>query len=403
VSSAPADVATIAETLKSRCAESAPTLRVLTLTPFHPSVEDGTQGCFVAEPLIWTQRMDIENEVIAVASFYRRGVHANGSEVPSRWARYFSLPGNLGLPTAGTFLAIGLMASVRKAHSSRPFDLIHAHAALPCGHAAALLSRRLGIPFVVSVHGLDVFSAKQAGGALGKWCRSASERVYRKTRVAICISEKVRERVAEQADVNTTVVYNGVDPAIFSPGPESPSPLAVLSVGNLIPIKGHAALLRAFARVTTLVPDSVLEIIGDGIERQELNRLAEGLGIGDRVLFLGRQSREAVAAAMRRCAIFALPSRYEGLGCVYLEAMAAGKPAIGCRGQGIDEIIEHGKNGFLISPGSEMELSEALGMLLQNGALRRRIGIAGRDTVLQRHTLEHQARQLTQIYRECVA
>jgi len=104
---------------------------------------------------------------------------------------------------------------------------------------------------------------------------------------------------------------------------------------------------------------------------------------------------------MQRCALFALPSSYEGLGCVYLEAMACGKPAIGCSGQGIEEIIEHEINGVLVSPGSETELSDALTMLLSSQPLRQRMGNAGYETVRSRHTIAHQAVQLTEIYREC--
>jgi glycosyltransferase involved in cell wall biosynthesis len=130
--------------------------------------------------------------------------------------------------------------------------------------------------------------------------------------------------------------------------------------------------------------------------------LAQEIGISGRVRFHGRQSRETIAEAMRRCAVFALPSSYEGLGCVYLEAMASGRPAIGCRGQGIEEIIEHGKSGFLISPGNDAELSEFLRVLLQNDDFRSRMGMNARSAVLQRHTLEHQAEQLTEVYRECV-
>ena len=105
---------------------------------------------------------------------------------------------------------------------------------------------------------------------------------------------------------------------------------------------------------------------------------------------------------MQRCALFALPSSYEGLGCVYLEAMACGKPVIGCNGQGIDEIIEDRRNGALVSPGSETELSDALAILLSSQPLRQRMGNAGYETVRSRHTIAHQAVQLTEIYRECV-
>jgi glycosyltransferase involved in cell wall biosynthesis len=376
-------------------------LRVLTLTPFYPSAEDGSQGGFVADPLSRMDTGEAENQVIAVQPFYRGRQHAVDSVVSYRWENYFSVPGNLGLPTAGKFLAASLVRPVREMHGRRAFDLIHAHGALPCGHAASVMGRKLGIPFVVSVHGLDVFSETQAGRAAPRWHRGVSEKVYGSARAVICISEKVRERLGTEFSAKAQVVYNGVDAEMFCPGLELKSPLTVLSVGNLIPIKGHALLLRAFARMVELVPECFLEIFGDGPERVNLIGLAQELGISGRVRFRGRQSREMIAEAMRRCALFALPSSYEGLGCAYLEAMASGKAAIGCRGQGIEEIIEHGKNGFLISPGSEAELGDCLKMLLQNEDFRSRMGANARGVVLHRHTLEHQARQLTAVYREC--
>jgi glycosyltransferase involved in cell wall biosynthesis len=225
--------------------------------------------------------------------------------------------------------------------------------------------------------------------------------VYRSAQRVICISDKVRERLGRDLGRNAEVIYNGVDAETFCPGAELSPPLTVLSVGNLIPIKGHALLLHAFARVSKVVPECALEIFGDGPERGNLVRLAEELGTSGRVRFRGRQNRGEIAEAMRRCAVFALPSSYEGLGCVYLEAMASGKAVIGCRGQGIEEVVEHGKNGFLITPGNEAELSESVRMVLQSEDFRRRVGANARRTILQGHTLQEQARRLTEVYREC--
>ncbi len=388
-----------AETGVSFLSEARP-LHVLTLTPFFPSEHDPAQGCFISEPLRALEKESVANEVIAVQPFYRGRARALPSEISARWQSYFSLPGNVGLPLSGKFLAASLMLQVRNLHVRQPFDLIHAHSALPCGTAALSLSKKLGIPFVVTVHGLDAYSTRQADPRIGKWCEGISKQVYESASAVICISEKVRQQVADVADVRAAVVYNGVDPSLFYPGKEE-QPLIILSVGNLIPIKGHALLLRAFARVANSVPICSLEIIGDGPERSDLARLANHLGIRDRVRFLGRQSREEVAAALQRCALFALPSSYEGLGCVYLEAMACGKPVIGCNGQGIDEIIEHGTNSLLVSPDSESELSDALTMLLSSHPLRQRMGNAGYETVRSRHTIAHQAAQLAEIYREC--
>jgi teichuronic acid biosynthesis glycosyltransferase TuaC len=107
-----------------------------------------------------------------------------------------------------------------------------------------------------------------------------------------------------------------------------------------------------------------------------------------------------VAEAVHSCTVFALPSRYEGLGCVYLEAMASAKPAIACHGQGIDEIIDHGTNGWLIPVDGVEELVQGLQLLLGDAELRTRIGVAARKTILAKHTLSHQAENLAKIYGE---
>src|SRR5580700_7176256 len=95
-----------------------------------------------------------------------------------------------------------------------------------------------------------------------------------------------------------------------------------------------------------------------------------------------------------------LPCRYEGPGCVYLEAMSTGKPTIGCRGHGLAEVIQHGSNGFLVGPDNHKELALAIAMLLKDETRRRNISIAARDTILDRFTLAHQGESLLRIYRE---
>lgn len=381
-------------------------MHVLTLTPFYPSEHDDAGGCFVAEPLDWVGKAGVVNTIFAVQPFYREKLRARVSDESARWLRYLSLPGGFGLPTAGAFLFARIVGLVRELQRSQPIDLIHAHGPLPCGHAAMLLSAELGLPYVVSVHGLDAFSDAQVSGRAGDWCRRISQRAYRSSRRVVCVSEHVRELVLEGTgpSCRTSVVYNGVDPELFSPGNEAASanPL-VLSVGNLIPTKGHELLIRAVAALTPDFPAIALEIVGDGPEHDRLVTLVQELKIHDRVRFLGRKSRHEVAAAMRRCTVFALPSRYEGLGCVYLEAMSAGKPVIGCREQGIAEIVQHGSNGFLVGPDNERELTLALAMLLRDQARRRNLGVAARDTILERLTLAQQAESLTRIYRECIA
>jgi len=154
--------------------------------------------------------------------------------------------------------------------------------------------------------------------------------------------------------------------------------------------------------VHSIFPETELRIIGDGPERGALTLIALQLGISETTHFLGRCSRREVAKEMQECSVFALPSRYEALGCVYLEAMACSKPAIGCYGQGIEEVIRHGMNGWLIRPGHVEELEHALVALLRDAHLRDELGGRARETITRKFGIIDQARQLAEIYRECL-
>src|SRR5271169_4045704 len=168
------------------------TLHVLTLTPFFPSDQNEVNGCFVAEPIEQLKQFGVDSSVIAVSPIYHPRKQPDPTAA-AEWVRYPQVPGNLGLSTAGKLLYARLLRRIRKLHSVKPIDVIHAHAALPCGHAAALLSRSLNIPFVVTVHGLDVFNACFLDGIPVAWRRKVSLDVYRAARTVICVSGKVQE------------------------------------------------------------------------------------------------------------------------------------------------------------------------------------------------------------------
>lgn len=381
-------------------------LHVLTLTPFYPSCDDDASGRFVSEPLAWLAKMGVRNTVFAVQAFYRGKSHTSDSAVSADWLRHFALPGAFGIPIAGAFVFARIVGRVRARHALEPIDLIHAHASLPCGHAAMLLNQELGIPYVVSVYGFDTLFSKQMTGRALAWCRRISRRVYASSRRVICVSESVREHVLEGigSACRTSVVYHGVDPELFSPGEEPCSESLLILSGRTLPsIDEPETLVRAASSLTSEFPSLCWEFIGTGLERSRLHNLAQQLGVDEHVRFLGCQSRRQIAEAMRRCSMFALPSRCEGLGDLCLEGMSTGKPVIGYRGQGIAEIIQHGSNGFLVGPDNERELILAIAMLLRDEPFRHRLGTAARDTILGGLTLERQAESLGRIYRESVA
>ncbi|MFY9558895.1 MAG: glycosyltransferase [Terriglobales bacterium] len=376
-------------------------LHVLTITPFYPLRGNESGGCFVAEPLAELVKAGVQSTVFAVEPFYRRKPEKSASAPDADWYRYPALPGAIGLASAGVGLYRRLRGPLGELGARSPIDLIHAHGALPCGHAAALLSRRFQIPFVVTVHGLDVFSSRQVPGWPGIWCRKVSQRVYAAARRVIGVSRRVCDQVQDGMGgrAAVSVVYNGADPAQFSLGEDPAIPL-LLTVGNLIPTKGHELIVHALAALRPEFPGLAWEVIGDGPELQRVRQLAEKLGVRPAIRFRGRQNRSEVAEACRRCTVFVLPSRYEGLGCVYLEAMASGKVAVGCVGQGIEEIIQHGENGWLVPPEGREGLIDGLRILLRDDVRRRQIGAAARATIEHAFTLRHQAQRLEAIYRE---
>lgn len=384
-------------------------LHVLTLTPFYPTAEDDANGCFVAEPLAVLAQLGVRNSILTAQPFYRGKLSGNDAAPKAEYRKYFSLPGGFGLASAGAFLFASIVGRVRHLNRERKIDVIHAHGPLPCGHAAMLLGRELGIPFVVTVHGLDAYATRQVQGRAGEWCRRISAHVFRSTRSVVCISEHVRDQVLAGARASTSLVFNGVDaerfspPSKLSPAQDSSPEACVVSIGNLIPTKGHDILIRAFAAATAGSPAVRLKIVGEGPEKPHLEVLTRDLKIDTRVHFLGRISRREVARLLQQSILFALPSSYEGLGCVYLEAMSSGKVAIGCRGQGIEEIIQHQYNGWLIDPGSTEQLATALSTLLADVGLRATIGEHARQTILAGLTLQHQAERLLRVYEECLA
>jgi teichuronic acid biosynthesis glycosyltransferase TuaC len=378
-------------------------IHVLTLTPFFPFAGNPIYGSYVSEPIQHFAGCGLESTVIGVSPVYHSRRNALAG-TRTAWLRYFQLPGNFGLTTAGLSLYMRLAPFVERLHRRNPITVIHAHAALPCGHAASLLSARLHVPFVVTVHGLDAFNTCFGSGSFAVKRRAEiSAKVYEQAGSVICVSGAIQGIIEKgvRGPVRCRVIYNGTDPEMFFPANDAAQgPPSILIVGNLLSTKGHDVVLRAMARVVNSFPQLTCQVIGEGPEREHTVALARDLRLSDRVIFTGRRSREEVAEAMRKCTVFALPSRSEGLGCVYLEAMACGKAAIACEGQGIAEIIRHGHNGWLIPVDGIDEMADAMLRLFSSAELRSQIGACARQTILNGLTLNHQVHRLATVYRE---
>lgn len=153
----------------------------------------------------------------------------------------------------------------------------------------------------------------------------------------------------------------------------------ILGVGRLVSQKGFDLLIEAFALLSEECPDWTLSLVGDGPERQNLEMLAQKLGVAERVYFHGAQS--SVGKFYESASIFVLSSRFEGFGLVIIEAQAHGVPVVAfdCP-RGPSEIIRHGYNGLLVEPEDVKELAAAIKKLIRNPYLAERFSVEGRRT-----------------------
>ena len=161
--------------------------------------------------------------------------------------------------------------------------------------------------------------------------------------------------------------------------------------------KGVDDVIRALAIIATHFPSICYDVVGDGDDRPRLEALATSLGVRDRVHFAGWVTEAQLATHYRDCDVFVMPSRCEGFGIVFLEAMKFAKPVVAGRHGGSPEVVEEGESGFLVENGAIGELTTCLCRLLGDNELRTRMGRAGRDRVLSLFTFAHFRRRLREI------
>jgi glycosyltransferase involved in cell wall biosynthesis len=172
-----------------------------------------------------------------------------------------------------------------------------------------------------------------------------------------------------------------------------------VTVGHLVARKRHADVLRALAVLGPRYPALRYMIIGDGPERTVLEGFAARLGVTERVDFRGQLAPEQAIDEARRCTLFVMPSTEEAFGVAYVEAMAGGIPAIGCRGEpGPEEIAAAGDGMVLVPPGDIERLTQRIDELLSDPQRLREAGQRARATVAAHFTWERCGRQTVAAY-----
>jgi teichuronic acid biosynthesis glycosyltransferase TuaC len=311
---------------------------------------------------------------------------------------YVSPPREPYYSSWGAWAALPLAIALRRLARSFPFELIHAHNAVPAGDAVR--RARLGLPLVVSVHGGDVFYTAGVDAA----GEAAVARGLGAARLVLANSQGIAEMARARGAGETRVVHLGADlPRLAAARREAErgreEAQTLVTVAHLVARKRHSDVLRAVAVLSGRYPGLRYAIVGDGPERVSLEGLAARLGIAARVDFHGQLPPQEALERARRCSLFVMPSTDEAFGVAYIEAMAAGVPAIGCRGEpGPEEIAAAGEGLVLVPPGDIERLTQRIDELLSDPHRLRETGKRARATVAAGFTWERCGEQTLAAY-----
>ena len=250
---------------------------------------------------------------------------------------------------------IAVMRNIRKFAP----DIIHAHTIGLDSNIGMSLKRKLRCPLVVTTHGSD---------ALIPLSKGKEKRIVRDLTTAdviVSVSSKLL-RLLDMAAVpnKKVVILNGY--CISAAHMENKAIFSINQTSSLIERKKVDVTIKAVALLKEKYPEIKLSVVGQGPKRTEYEQLCHTVGVSENVVFMGQKSNTEALREMSRNQFFVMPSINEGFGIVYLEAMSVGCITIGTEGEGIEDVIVSGKNGFLIKPEAPKEIFYFIYWCIQN-------------------------------------
>jgi len=297
-------------------------------------------------------------------------------------------------------------------HKKKKYDLIHGFMASQ-GSAASYLFKFFNkkIPFVLTLQEGDL-------GRNSPFDRFWQRRIIKKADVITAISGYLADFAKKfNKKARVFVVPNGVDlkrfmnqesgippKARLAKGGRNQEEKIIITVSRLVKKNGIDILINAFNLLNTKykIQDSKLIIVGDGKERKKLEKLVQKSGIKDRVRFLGSISPNEIPKYLSQADVFVRPSRSEGLGSAFLEAMALGLPIIGSSAGGIPDFLRNGETGLICEMENSEDLARKIKRLLEDEDLRLRVVRNGRKLVEEKYNWDFIARQMKEVYYETI-
>ncbi len=315
------------------------------------------------------------NKLSALREMLAQPRHAELDGLSIEYVPFVSPPRPRSYGSWGSSAAPTLKRALERLAHRWPYDLIHAHNAVPSGDAI----RDADTPLVTSVHGGDVFYTAPRHGD------ERIRRVFARSRLVLANSRGIEERIRALGATNTRVVHLGTDIPEAEP---DHAPDTIVTLAHLAARKRHADVLRALA----VLPGHRYVIIGEGPEREALEEQAQTLGVAQRVEFTGQLAHDQALARARAASVFVMPSTDEAFGVAYIEAMAGGLPAVGRAGEpGPEEIAAAGPGMHLLA-----------GDDLAKAIVAATDGAAARRTVREHFTWEACGKATVQAYEDAL-
>ncbi|MFF7215997.1 glycosyltransferase family 4 protein [Streptomyces sp. NPDC008238] len=319
-----------------------------------------------------------------------------------------------GFPEPLTF---SLRARRHLAARRGSFDVIHDNQTLGYGLLGG--PDALGAPLVTTIHHPITVDRRLELDAAQGWKRRASvrrwygftrmqRRVSRRLPSVLTVSGSSRQEIVDHLGVREDrvhVVHIGADTRLFSPDPSVPEvPGRIVTTSSAdVPLKGLVHLVEALAKLRTEHPDAHLVVVGKRADDGPVAAAIERYGLGGAVDFVKGISDEELVDLVRGAQVACVPSLYEGFSLPAAEAMATGTPLVATTGGAIPEVAgPDGETCLAVAPGDPGALAAALGRLLRDSELRRRLGRAGRERVLARFTWERAAIGTAEQYRAAI-
>ena len=281
--------------------------------------------------------------------------------------------------------------SLKKAVKKAGIAVLNAHYASGYGTLAMLSGVK---PYVMSVWGSDIYEFPEKS-FLHRWL---IRRNLAKATAILSTSSVMAKRTKRYTDKPVTVTPFGIDVEAFSPlAQESHKEGITIGIVKLIsPRYGIGDLICAFDKLVKILPDRDirLSVYGDGPQRKEMEQSAQQLRLSDKVSFFGYIPHAAVPNAMRAIDIFCAPSLAESFGVAAVEAMSCGVPCVTSDAEGFTEVMVDGETGFIVPRGDIDALADKLAVLVNDAALRKRMGEAGRLRALQYYNWQDNIRAI---------